>query len=232
MRVKWARWSLHPCTPRPESLCLLPSQFYCSSYFLFDKAVQSCLYCGCTDSCSLTPIHRVIQQCLFPLTCSQKVCSTSLLLSPSLWIMYVTGICGNTWISAFQCKPSSHTPPLVSIRKFPSLGVHFTLLRVLTGSNIVCPIWKVNPMTQLSSALPPGLLPGKSHGRRRLVGCSPWGREESDTTLLSLSLFTFMHWRRKWQSTPVLLPGESQGRGSLVGCCLWGRTESEMTEVT
>ena len=28
----------------------------------------------------------------------------------------------------------------------------------------------------------------------------------------SLSLFTFMHWRRKWQPTPVLLPGESQGR--------------------
>ena len=30
----------------------------------------------------------------------------------------------------------------------------------------------------------------------------------------SLSLFTFMHWRRKWQPTPVFLPGESQGRGS------------------
>ena len=29
----------------------------------------------------------------------------------------------------------------------------------------------------------------------------------------SLSLFTFMHWRRKWQTTPVFLPGESQGRG-------------------
>ena len=28
----------------------------------------------------------------------------------------------------------------------------------------------------------PVLLPGKSHGRRRLVGCSPWGRTESDTT--------------------------------------------------
>ena len=39
----------------------------------------------------------------------------------------------------------------------------------------------------------------------------------------SLSLFTFMHWRRKWQPTPVFLPGESQGRGSLVGCRLWGR---------
>ena len=34
----------------------------------------------------------------------------------------------------------------------------------------------------------------------------------------SLSFFTFMHWRRKWQPTPVLLPGESQGQGSLVGC--------------
>ena len=36
----------------------------------------------------------------------------------------------------------------------------------------------------------------------------------------SLSLFTFMHWRRKRQPTPVFLPGESQGRGSLVGCRL------------
>ena len=39
----------------------------------------------------------------------------------------------------------------------------------------------------------------------------------------SLSLFTFMHRRRKWQPTPVFLPGESQGRGSLMGCRLWGR---------
>ena len=46
----------------------------------------------------------------------------------------------------------------------------------------------------------------------------------------SLSLFTFMHWRRKWQPTPVFLPGESQGQGSLVGCRLWGRTELDMTE--
>ena len=48
----------------------------------------------------------------------------------------------------------------------------------------------------------------------------------------SLSLFTFMHWRRKWQPTPVFLPGESQGQGSLVGCHLWGHTESNSTEVT
>ena len=48
----------------------------------------------------------------------------------------------------------------------------------------------------------------------------------------SLSLFTFMHWRRKWQPTPVFLPRESQGWGSLVGCRLWGHTESDMTEAT
>ena len=53
-----------------------------------------------------------------------------------------------------------------------------------------------------------------------------------DTTSLSLSLFTFMHWRRRWQPTPVFLPGESQGRGSLVGSHLWDRIESDTTEVT
>ena len=51
-------------------------------------------------------------------------------------------------------------------------------------------------------------------------------------SVTSLSLFTFVHWRRKWQPTPVFLPGESQGRGSLVGCGLWGHTESNTTEVT
>ena len=48
----------------------------------------------------------------------------------------------------------------------------------------------------------------------------------------SLSLFTFMHWKRKGQPIPVFLPGESQGRGILVDCHLWGRTESDTTEVT
>ena len=48
----------------------------------------------------------------------------------------------------------------------------------------------------------------------------------------SLSLFTFMYWRRKWQPTPVFLPGESQGQRSLVGCSPWGRTESDTTKAT
>ena len=58
----------------------------------------------------------------------------------------------------------------------------------------------------------PVLLPGKSHGRRSLVGCSPWGRKESDMTErlhFHFSLFTFMLWRRKWQPTPMFFPEES-----------------------
>ena len=65
-------------------------------------------------------------------------------------------------------------------------------------------------------------------GRLRSMGS--WRVRQDWAT--SLSLFTFMHWRRKWQPTPVFLPGESQGQQSLVGCRLWGRTESDRTEVT
>ena len=43
----------------------------------------------------------------------------------------------------------------------------------------------------------------------------------------SLSLFTFMHQRRKWQPTPMFLPGESQGWGTLVGCHLSGVAQSQ-----
>ena len=61
-----------------------------------------------------------------------------------------------------------------------------------------------------------------------LLSCT-WSRVGHDWAT-SLSLFTFMHWRRKWQ--PAFFPGESQGQGSLLGCRLWGRTESDTTEVS
>ena len=103
----------------------------------------------------------------------------------------------------------------------------------------------------------PVLLPGKSHGRRSLVGCSPWCCKESDTTERLLSLFfsqlfvrppqtaNFLFcisfpWGWSWSLSPaqcrephsivhqaVFLPGESQGWRSLVGCHLWGRTGSD-----
>ena len=51
------------------------------------------------------------------------------------------------------------------------------------------------------------LLPGKSHGRRSLVGCSPWGRKESDTT--------------KWLHSHFSLSCIGEGNGDPVQCsCL------------
>ena len=65
----------------------------------------------------------------------------------------------------------------------------------------------------------------------------PWTEEPGRLQSMGLlraghDFFTFMHWRRKWQPTPVFLPGESQGRRGLMGCRLWGRTESDTTEAT
>ena len=66
--------------------------------------------------------------------------------------------------------------------------------------------------------------PGRLQSMRSLSVGHDWAT--------SLWLFTFVHWRRKWQPTPVFLPGESQGRGSLVGYRLWGHTELDMTDAT
>ena len=78
----------------------------------------------------------------------------------------------------------------------------------------------------------PVLLPGKSHGRRSLVGCSPWGHEELDMTERLHFHFSLSCIGEGNGNTLVFLPGESQGWGSLVGCRLWGRTESDTTEAT
>ena len=56
---------------------------------------------------------------------------------------------------------------------------------------------------------------------------SPWGCWVGHNWATSLSLFTFMHWRRKWQPTLVFLPGESQGWGSLVGCPIYAVAQSQ-----
>ena len=51
-------------------------------------------------------------------------------------------------------------------------------------------------------------------------------------TRLSDFTFTFVHWRRKWQPTPVFLPGESQGRGAWWAVVYGGSTESDTTGAT
>ena len=70
-------------------------------------------------------------------------------------------------------------------------------------------------------------IPGvKEPGRLMSMGSLRVGHD----WVTSLSLFTFRHWRRKWQSTPVFLPGEFNGQRSLAGYSLWGHKESDMTE--
>ena len=53
------------------------------------------------------------------------------------------------------------------------------------------------------------------------------------TEMTASVLFTcssIIHWRRKWQPTPVLLPGKSQGQRSVVGYSPWGCKELDTTE--
>ena len=70
------------------------------------------------------------------------------------------------------------------------------------------------------------------HGQRSLVGCSPWGCKESDTTERLPFTFHFHALDKEMTTHSSIVAGESQGRGSLVGCHLWGRTELDITEAT
>ena len=61
----------------------------------------------------------------------------------------------------------------------------------------------------------PVLLPGKIPWMEEPGGLQSMGSlRVGHDWATSLSLFTFMPWRRKWQPTPVFLPGESQGWGA------------------
>ena len=71
----------------------------------------------------------------------------------------------------------------------------------------------------------------KIHGRRSLVGCSPWGREESNTSDFTFT-FHFHALEKELGTHSSVLAWRIPGMRSLVGCCLWGRTESDTTEVT
>ena len=101
------------------------------------------------------------------------------------------------------------------IWNFPYSGYLGTLLGEGNGTPLQYSSCLENPM---DGGAWKAAVHGIAEGRTRL----------SDFT----TLFTFMHWRRKWQPTPVFLPGESQGWGILVGCHLWGQTELDTTEET
>ena len=98
--------------------------------------------------------------------------------------------------------------------EFPNNGIVLLKAEKAMASHSSTPAWKI-PWTEG----PDGLQSMGSLGVRH-----DWAT--------SLYFFTFMHWRRKWQLTPVFLPGEFQGGGSLVVFRLWGHTELDKTEAT
>ena len=69
--------------------------------------------------------------------------------------------------------------PKLSVQDFPSGPVVRTPGFPCTGTDLI-PDQGFSRRRQWQPT--PVLLPGKSHGRRSLLGCSPWGRKESDTT--------------------------------------------------
>ena len=74
----------------------------------------------------------------------------------------------------------------------------------------------------------PVRLPGKSHGRRSLVGCSPWGCVELDTT----ERLHFHALEKEMETYSSVLALRIPGMAEPVGCRLWGRIESDTTEAT
>ena len=91
--------------------------------------------------------------------------------------------------------------------------------------HVIYPVWTEKAMAPHSSTLAWKIPWMEGPGGLQSMGSLGVGHDWAN----SLSLFTFMHWRRKWQPTPVFLPGKSQGWRSLVGCSPWGRWESDTT---
>ena len=78
----------------------------------------------------------------------------------------------------------------------------------LWATIIMCRTYKEKEMATHSSTLAWKIPWTEGPGRLQFMGSL---RVQHDWAT-SLSLFTLMHWRRKWQPTPLFLPGESQGR--------------------
>ena len=106
---------------------------------------------------------------------------------------------------------------LRALLRLPALGVVLLHHSLHTSPGLSTAACGISGFSYLLVVVSPPLRPSNRH----LVGSS-----------YLLLLNQRLHWRRKWQPTPVFLPGESQGRGSLVGCRLWGRTELDTTEAT
>ena len=98
------------------------------------------------------------------------------------------------WIS-LQSKGLSRVFSNTTVQKHQFFGAQLSLEKAMAPHSSTL-AWKI-PWTEEAD---------------RLQFMGSW--RVGNNWVTSLSLFTFMHWRRKWQPTPVFLPGETQGQGS------------------
>ena len=110
---------------------------------------------------------------------------------------------------------------IVRIRKTAPI---FLFIFTYEISKIFIDTSTMNHCKQLLASLEKAMAPHSSTLTWKITWTEEPGRLQSVGSLwighdwaISLSLFTFTHWRRKWQPTPVFLPGESQGQGILYG---------------
>ena len=180
---------------------------------------------------------QLLNESGFVLLQAKQVKSLCLMRFSALWSSILLLL-----LSRFSRVRLCATPEMTAHQAPPSLGFsrqeHWSGLLSPKSSDLI-PIYCKSILTVALDNTEKAMAPHSS----TLAWKIPWmeepGRLQSMGSLRvgydwasSLSLFTFMHWRRKWQPTPVFLPGESQGQGSLVACHLQGRTESDTTEVT
>ena len=215
--------SLFPPFGDPWPSCLLPSQYYIN---ILQTAYWNLPKC-----------------CVFTLLLYTFACWTLLLLHvPAYFIFHLPDSLYLLSLPEISRFPGWNRWPHYTwyIAQLYTMNITVTLHNISCFSHLVLPwtskfLWGryfiINlyvPMATHSSTLAWKIPWTEGPGGLQSMGSWRVGHDWAT----SLSLFTFMLWRRKWQPTPVFLPGESQGWGSLVGCRLWGRIESDTTEVT
>ena len=147
---------------------------------------------------------------------------------------------GFSWMACLFSVPQPLSTVMYQMLNFPiqwycilypvkfgrqKLHVVMMMLKNVPGPRPVDINYLVSLHSCISTVVPLWLEVGGVRGAWQAAVC---GVTKSRTRLSDFT-FTFMHWRRKWQPTPVYLPGESQGWQSLMGCRLWGRTELDTT---
>ena len=159
---------------------------------LYERKVVCLIWFGAAITLSLLLFsHSVVSDSVTPwlqhtrLLCpspSPRVCSNSCLLS---WWCHPTVLSCVTPFSCLQSFPVSGSFPVSQLFASGGQSIGASASASVLPINIQC--WFLLGLTSLISRRRqwhpiPVLLPGKSHGRRGLVGYSPWGLKESDTT--------------------------------------------------